>query len=509
MTTLEQNISQSEFARILREYNIVYPKEKLFKILTYLDIMPLSFNLRELIVKMDQCKIIFNEITSDDIVSTTNTLKDIIFSLKNKNELFKDKKTISKDEFTSLIKNAGTNLSEILIHSAYNYITKTDRPMTADEFENNFMKKPEDGFEVRSIRLINDRLRKNNFNSDEYFDHLLSYKVHKDENKISNFDFHKAIGKEKYSFSAEEIEALFRHLDGKKDGFIDREEFNEKVRSIFEPLFRVLDILRKNELEIEDIMFRMQLDMKRNEQMDFFKFKAKMRYLDNSLDHHFIHSLFLKLKNSNDMVESKAIEREFNVFKKESFRDLNTESFRKNFIAFIKNCTNFYTLKQNFEAIDSYGNGLLGKVDFCNVINKTTKNEDFRDEDIMKFIRITALFNDDKVKYPEFLDLIFFDNKSDGFSEMINILEKELAKAKGDIKVLITTINSAKFPEHIDINIMYNFLKNKMEGKINKNTVCKLDLDQDGKISKDDIKNILERYLRTSFFKYENNGNLL
>jgi len=231
-----------------------------------------------------------------------------------------------------------------------------------------------------------------------------------------------------------------------------------------------------------------------------------MRYLDNSLDHHFIHSLFLRLKGNKETVDTKSIETEFNVFKKESFRDLNSDSFKKNFMTFIKNSSNYYTLKQGFESIDSFGNGLLEKVDFCNMINKTLKNEDYKDEDIMKFIRIAALFKDNKVRYPEFLDLIFFDNKADGFYDMLNILNNHLQLVKGDIKALINVVNAAKFPDYIDINSAYNFLKSKME-RINKNTVCKLDLDQDGKISKDDIKNILERYLRTSFFKYENNGN--
>jgi len=43
-----------------------------------------------------------------------------------------------------------------------------------------------------------------------------------------------------------------------------------------------------------------------------------MKFLDNSLSHNFIHSLFLKMKNANDFVETKNIEKQFNVFKKES-----------------------------------------------------------------------------------------------------------------------------------------------------------------------------------------------
>lgn len=127
--------------------------------------------------------------------------------------------------------------------------------------------------------MINDRLRKKNFNSDEYFDQLLAYKLHKSEGRMTAYDFHKSIQKEKYGFSAEEIDFLFSCLDTKKDGFLDREEWNDKVRSIHEPMFRILDIIKKNGLEIEDIMFRMRLDPKVNEKLDFFKFKSSKLFL--------------------------------------------------------------------------------------------------------------------------------------------------------------------------------------------------------------------------------------
>lgn len=172
---------------------------------------------------------------------------------------------------------------------------------------------------------------------------------------------------------------------------------------------------------------------------------------------------------------------------------------------FIRNNTNFYTLKQKFESIDSYNNGLLSKVDFCNIINRCVPTDEYRDEDIMKFIRITSLFRDNKVRYPEFLDLIFFDSKADGFNEIVTLVNAELQKCKNDYKALIQNINLSKYPDYVDINNMFNFLKTKLE-KVNKNTVCKLDLDQDGKISKEDLRNVISRYFSTSFFKYENNG---
>jgi len=69
-----------------------------------------------------------------------NSIKDIIFSIRDKSEIFKgNKKSISKEDFTKLMRNQGTTMAEIIIHSVYNYITKTDRNMTLDEFNDNFL----------------------------------------------------------------------------------------------------------------------------------------------------------------------------------------------------------------------------------------------------------------------------------------------------------------------------------------------------------------------------------
>lgn len=43
-----------------------------------------------------------------------------------------------------------------------------------------------------------------------------------------------------------------------------------------------------------------------------------MLLLDNQLDHNFINSLFLKIKNGKDTVDTKTLIHHFNIFKKES-----------------------------------------------------------------------------------------------------------------------------------------------------------------------------------------------
>lgn len=119
---------------------------------------------------------------------------------------------------------------------------------------------------------------KKSFNSDEYFDHLVSFKNFKVEGKISRFDFHNALQKENYIMTAQEIDILFNILDIKKDGFIDREEWNTKIKSTSDSLFKIQDLIKKNNLEIEDILFRMQIDHNKNEILTFYPFKASKFY---------------------------------------------------------------------------------------------------------------------------------------------------------------------------------------------------------------------------------------
>lgn len=183
------------------------------------------------------------------------------------------------------------------------------------------------------------------------------------------------------------------------------------------------------------------------------------------------------------------------------------ESFKANFMEYLRSNSDYYTLKKKCELMDSFNEGLLSKVDFCNIIHKTVPKQGYRDEDIMKFIRISSLYKDEKVMYPEFLDIIFYDCRVDNLNEIINTLNAELKKCNSDYKKLFSLINANNnsTSSFIEINVLFEFLKSKMQ-RVNKNTICKLDLDQDGKISVDDLKNTMERNNKTAFFKYENNG---
>lgn len=539
-TRLDQNISLNELSNILREFSIVFPEVKLNKIINFLEIPNgKAFTLNDFFTRLQMCKILSSEMTSDDIIAAYEQLRDVIYSLGGRSVLFpNNSQSINQQRFIQTFLNK-TNFSEEVLESIYNYITKMDRDLTLDDyikyFEENKKNNLDEHFEIKAIKQINDRIHRNSLKHDEYFNHLLSYKKNMSDNTLNRIDFHKALTAENFPFSAEEIDYLFKSFDKKKDNLIDREEFNTTLFKVYKALYRIQDIIKKNNLEIEDLLYRMGIEANKKEKFDFFKFKAKMKLLDSTYDHDFIKSLYDEMRGDKSFIDTDTLISNFNVFKKEHFRDTNDESFKLNFIENIKANTSYSQLKSYLEKIDSLNNGLLTKVDFCSIIHKVTK--DYRDEDIMKFIRITSLFGGDnnknnlhdityssnsKVKYPEFLNLIFYNSQDDKFNLYTEFLKNYLNKeCNKDLELLISKITGEEYVKTIgkvfipkshkgiSIDQMYNFIKKNQNLEVNKNVLNKFDLDSDGKISIDDLKGILSRYSTAPFFKYENSEKIL
>ena len=72
----------NELCNKLRQYDIVYSRSKIGEILKYIGIENTnSFTLREFNERMNLCKIINKELTSEEIFSEFKKLKDIIYTL--------------------------------------------------------------------------------------------------------------------------------------------------------------------------------------------------------------------------------------------------------------------------------------------------------------------------------------------------------------------------------------------------------------------------------------------
>ncbi len=166
-TKLDQIISFSEFVNILREFSIVFPKEKLEKILIFIEISQISsFSLNEFISKLFACKILSSEMNTEEILVIIRKLKDIFFSLGGRVFLFPSlptKTSITKEEFLELVASKSSYSKEIL-SSVYNYLTKVERPFTLDDYAKNFEDNRthplDEDFLIKAVKIITDKISK-------------------------------------------------------------------------------------------------------------------------------------------------------------------------------------------------------------------------------------------------------------------------------------------------------------------------------------------------------------
>ena len=122
-------------------------------------------------------------------------------------------------------------------------------------------------------------------------------------------------------------------------------------------------------------------------------------------------------------------------------------TFRLNFIQNFRNKSDYYEVKSLCEKLDTFNNGLLTKLEFCNVLKKFSS--DYEDEEIMKFLRISTLLKENKVKYPEFLDFIYYNPKSDPFSEIVEIMKNLYLENNKDIEALFARITGEEYKKTI------------------------------------------------------------
>ena len=148
----------------------------------------------------------------------------------------------------------------------------------------------------------------------------------------------------------------------------------------------------------------------KNQRLNFNQFEEKIKKLDYTYGYDFIKELFYEMNEGNDFIDTNTIIKNFDVFHKENFSELNNNSFKKNFIQNIRMVSNYNELNKYFKMVDRYNDGKILKSDFCSIIQKFCN--EFRDEDIMKFTRIMNLIDKNDinlVKYREFLTKVYYN----------------------------------------------------------------------------------------------------
>ena len=517
-----------DFIQLLKVFNITYPKDKIFKILKFMRIEnPEKMSLNIINDKLKKCKISTYEMTSDDL---EQALRDILFNpqLNLKTTLFQNcpngevslkiflKKTHNKTLYTD-------NILTELFHTMskkqdilkYNdFMSYYSNPIYADKNVNTNLTQR---FFEQSCERILKHSKDLNMNSNQYFNRLLSYNYLRAENTMGVQDFVLAILQEPYDpqFSEKQLEFIFHKMDTNKDGRLDRNEFKKAITKENNALFKMQNIVKKLRLTIDDLAYRLELEKNPETQnLNFYQFKTKLKKMDGYYTNEFIEGLFIELVGSLDKtINGKYLLDSLNVYKNGQFSKSNNDTFKTNFIANIQKVVDYHTIKAAFEKEDKNFSGKISKSAFCKVINMFTK--EFKDEDIMKFVRIAGLTDTRtyEAKYCDFLNMIYYNEKLDNFLLCVNEVKKLCESFDKDINKTINFLNGNNGTNYVSVDKLLVYLKSKIETEefnplvdipITKTLVCKFDLDSDGKISFEDLRGILQRYVNTSFFKYEN-----
>ncbi len=526
---LDQKISYREFLNLLRKYDVNYPDEQIINLLNFLNIPNVeAFSLNEFEIHLNSCKILTSQVTPEELHEIMDKLKDIIYMNGGSNFFFNNEKnpknSIDLTGFVNLIKEKSNYEGELLIN-VYHYLVKTDREFNMNDyikyFDNPQLKPQYDEtFFKNAMREINNIISKSFLKIDEYFSHLIQYNVSTQDVVISRMNFIKYMQREGLKYSAEELDKIFDYIDIKKDNVIDRNEFISRLNFVNQPLIIIQDVIRKYKLDIEDIAHRLKINILKNEKYDFNTFKTKMKLLDYTFSIEFIQKMFDSLctnEPNGKFVYSQRLLDEINYVKPPS----SYKSLSEQYINTIKSKISYEGLKNQLEKFDQYSMGTLKKIEYVSAMQSLFP--EISDEDHMRFLRVSNMFDvNGYVIYPELLNLIYYYNKeklNDPFIKLCqilsNLLEKNCENKVEKLMVYIQTNgNSTRTsnlikPKPLFIDQMKSFINNlEHEIEISRQVICKLDVDADGVISYDDLRSILMRFTKTSFFKHTNDANM-
>ena len=523
--SLDQNISYEELMNILKKYDLSYPKDIIISLLNFLEIPDINaFSIREFINHMKACKILGTTIGLTKLNEIMKKLADVIYINGGSKFLFNN--SINPNNYLDIemfLKILGDKVpydSETLIN-VFHYLVKTDRDFNMDDYIKYF-ENPEtkinfdEPYYLKMMQKIINLISKKHFKAGEYFDYLVLNNVSTLDKLITRLNWIKYLQKENLGFSAEELDNLFKWIDKKKDNVIDREEFINRYNHALKPLTQIQCIINDNKLDIEDLAHHMNIPINELMEYDFDTFKEKIKKLNYTYPDVFIKSIFddikkLNKKNSNN-ANSKIFLDSINYVKPPE----KYKSFINNYMNVVRSKINHDNFKSLLERFDKDGLGTLSKLIYAKAI--TNLLPEFKDEDHMRFLRITNMFDKyGDVKYPDMLNLIFFYNEeklSDNFTKLCQILSNLLInECKNDVESLMYLIErgNTKKTNSLVIHKPLTFEQvKKYIDKIDKNIpdyiIQKLDIDSDGMISFDDLKSVLKRYTYTSFFKYTNDS---
>ena len=522
-----KKISINELQLILQKKNIYLNEKQMTQLLKFLKIKePNSFYLEEFFekIKMNSNKL-YKTITSQGKFKMNNLLKEkendrynrtinSEFFLNKNKKLFK-LKTKSSDFNTNNI-----NLFQNPNKSYNNNINKENKQK--DEQRNNMYeeKLKNDEIVMSCIKKIQNKIYESQYGLDlisDYFDTLLSYDLFRLENVFSLEEFNKVLSYENFNFTEKEMNLLFSFIDSKKDGVIDRIEFIEAIKYIPYPISTLHSFILKNNLSLVELAYKMDIDLYLtpiNEiletKLNFPQFQNKMKLINPDFNLEFSKTLFKTINGGENEVTIKKIFEVLNIKNdnsyKELYRDRNEISDRC--IKSIFNNITYFELKDQLYKEDKSLSGRISLNIFIKTMKEILKNK-INESDLFHFLRMNKLIDkENKVKYRDFILLIYTnrDNSEEIWYKCIETLMKFLKDECGrDVYIFIVKLNNVNnnlgMKQNIDEIKLYSFFKSRNNFvTFPYRLIKRFDYDEDGKITEDDLKNIIINYGDKNFF---------
>ena len=533
-------ISYLELMDILEKNLVEISKIKIIYLLKYIDIKnPNAFSFDEFLQKIKNNS--NNYMISKSLKNINNNPNTTFYKRKNnsydddmnkENYRYGNNNTISSGFYTyknkrknaiKTIKDKVLSKSEdikkdIFFNDKSTYENNNDNMNKEDEMN---VTLKENEIVVNCIKIIKDRIYEEQKRLDlisEYFDTLLSYNIFRLENIIFPEEFEKVLGYEKYNFTNNEINLLFKFIDTKKDGFIDRIEFIEAIKNVPHPISTIQNYIINNNLSIVDLAYLMELELYKipiedilNTKLTGLQFQGKIKLINsNYFTREFSSGLFNSIKGEDNLVSIKKIFEVFNIKKDETYKELylKKDEIFNTCVESIFSCTTYLEMKQKFFSHDKLITGKMSLNLFMNIMRKLI-NGKLSDSYLMHFLRMHKFIDkENNVDYHNFI-LVLYLNGDESLAIWDKCLETFMKFLKeecnNDLFLLIVKFNNMNnnlgVNTIIDENKLYQFFyaRNNMLN-LPIEIIKKFDYDRDGKISQEDLYNVIINYVDKHFF---------
>ncbi|KAL4439089.1 hypothetical protein ABPG74_008864 [Tetrahymena malaccensis] len=368
------------------------------------------------------------------------------------------------------------------------------------------------------IEVITAWVRSRNLNSEDSFVEFCKFCVgtSSKKSKLTEDNIIRGILNMDIDMNSDQVNSLFKSLDYNKDGFVDYNDWCKTVKNEFNNphLQRIKDIIKRQNLKLDDILKTMQLD-RAYQQLDLQSLTTALKRLDSSLNDVKARSVAQSILNEKEYITVDYLMEIFGcdvdqyLEEAEIFQDPNWYSdmllrIKKK----LESVDGLNKIKESFMKADVHNTGKVNSSIFKTVILDFGLGLNI--QELSRLMRYVEKEQDGFVDYSKFLKSVKrIDRRPEGDNAFIDLIDFGEKLTKFLKRNYIRTAEEllkciAQFHQktasgfyQFTVEMLAQFLlKNAFQGaSLNEILIYSkiMDIDQDSYISKEDLQTFLER----------------